>query len=190
MDSVVPTTTYAESGGSADLEACIHSIAAGDNEAFRVLYEHTRTAVYGYALSFLRNAADAEDVVQDTYLRVYAGAPSYAPQGKPMAWVLTIARNLALMRLREGGRQATLSEEGWERVTAPRADLAEDDRLMLGAVLGALAPEERQIVTLHAVAGFRHREIAAFLQLPLATVLSKYHRAMKKLRARLIQGAG
>ena len=49
----------------------------------------------------------------------------------------------------------------------------------------ALSDEERQIVALHALSGFRHREIAEVLELPLATVLSKYHRALKKLRSRL-----
>lgn len=189
MTSVPPTTAYAASRDPADLEACIQGMAAGDTEAFRQLYERTRAAVYGFALSLLRNAADAEDVVQDTYLRLHAGAPAYTPLGKPMAWILTIARNLALMRLRETGRQADLSEEGWAKLPDPHTDLTEDDRLMLDAVLSSLTPEERQIVTLHAVAGFRHREIADFLRLPLATVLSKYHRAMKKLRKRLTEGA-
>jgi hypothetical protein len=57
--------------------------------------------------------------------------------------------------------------------------------MMLEAVLSALSDEERQIVTLHALTGLRHREIAALLELPLPTVLSKYHRAIRKMRADL-----
>ena len=57
-----------------------------------------------------------------------------------------------------------------------------EDRMMLEAVLSALSDEERQIVTLHALTGLRHREIAALLGLPLPTVLSKYSRALKKLQ--------
>ena len=53
-----------------------------------------------------------------------------------------------------------------------------------------LSDEERQIVVLHAVAGFKHREIADIVELPLPTVLSKYHRALKKLRAFLEKGEG
>ena len=52
-------------------------------------------------------------------------------------------------------------------------------------MLSALSDEERQIVTLHALTGLRHREIAALLELPLPTVLSKYHRAIRKMRADL-----
>ena len=61
-------------------------------------------------------------------------------------------------------------------------DYTFEDRMMLEAVLSALSDEERQIVTLHALTGLRHREIAALLGLPLPTVLSKYSRALKKLQ--------
>jgi len=65
--------------------------------------------VYGLALSYLKNGAEAEDVAQDTFVKVWAAAPSYRPQGKPMAWLLTIARNLALGRLRTAARIQDLS---------------------------------------------------------------------------------
>jgi RNA polymerase sigma-70 factor (ECF subfamily) len=60
-----------------------------------------------------------------------------------------------------------------------------DDKVMLQQCMEQLSDEERQIVILHAVAGFKHREIAACLELPLATVLSKYHRAIKKMKTNL-----
>ena len=63
-----------------------------------------------------------------------------------------------------------------------------DDRIVLTAALKALSSEELQIVTLHAMNGLKHREIAALLQLPLATVLSKYRRALKKLKDQLKEG--
>ena len=56
---------------------------------------------------------------------------------------------------------------------------------MIRQCMDRLSDEERQIVVLHAVAGFRHREIGALLELPLSTVLSKYHRAIKKLKEHL-----
>ena len=57
--------------------------------------------------------------------------------------------------------------------------------MILKACMEQLSDEERQIITLHAVSGFRHREIAAITELPLSTVLSKYHRAVKRLRKQL-----
>lgn len=96
-----------------ELEALIGGIAAGSREDLAELYRRTRAAVYGLALSYLKNGAEAEDVAQDTFVKVWAAAPSYRPQGKPMAWLLTIARNLALGRLRSAARIQDLSEAEW-----------------------------------------------------------------------------
>ena len=60
-----------------------------------------------------------------------------------------------------------------------------EDREVLSAALGVLGEQERQIVLLHAVSGLKHREIAQLMELPLATVLSKYHRGLKKLKKKL-----
>lgn len=156
-------------------ENLIKRIAEGDMTALEALYAGTKGQVYGYILSILKNAHDSEDVMQDTYVRIYHQAGRYADLGKPLAWIFTIARNLALMKLR-AARPLPLGE------ALPRFDSGAEDRLVLGAVLSTLADTDREIVILHCVAGFRHREIAAFLGIPLATVLSKYHRALSKLR--------
>lgn len=165
-----------------DLEALIGGIAAGSREDLAELYRRTRAAVYGLALSYLKNGAEAEDVAQDTFVKVWAAAPSYRPQGKPMAWLLTIARNLALGRLRTAARIQDLSEAQWSAFSIESDSLTADDRTVLAAALGRLSDEERHIVVLHAVCGLKHREIAQFLGLALPTVLSKYHRSLKKLK--------
>ena len=164
------------------LDACILQIAAGDQEALSTLYELTRGAVYGFALSILKNTQDAEDVLQDSYLRICSAAGDYRAEGKPMAWIFSIVRNLALMRLREGKRLAGLPEEEQDN-----PQMTGEDRVVLRAFLEALPETERQIVLLHAAAGFRHWEIAKFLHMPLSTVLSKYHRAMKRLRVQIAE---
>ena len=95
------------------------------------------------------------------------------------------ARNLALMALRQRERQADLSEEEWDAIPAEGPALSPEERELLQTALAALEEQERRIVVLHAVTGLKHREIAQLLELPLATVLSKYHRALKKLKVRL-----
>lgn len=165
-----------------ELEALISGIAVGSREDLAKLYRRTRAAVYGLALSYLKNGAEAEDVAQDTFVKVWAAAPSYRPQGKPMAWLLTIARNLALGRLRTAARIQDLSEAQWSAFSIESDSLTADDRTVLAAALGRLSDEERHIVVLHAVCGLKHREIAQFLGLALPTVLSKYHRSLKKLK--------
>ena len=98
---------------------------------------------------------------------------------------------LALMKLRERNRQGCADQEIMEAELAKLTagmEVSQEDRLMLQMVLQVLSEEELQIVMLHAVAGCKHREIAQLLELPLPTVLSKYHRALKKLRKQWEEG--
>lgn len=164
------------------LEGLIARIATGDSAAFAALYDATRSAVYAFALSVLKNSHDAEDVMQDCYVAVYTSSAVYRASGKPMAWIITIARNLCLHRLRANRYRAELSDEDWGELLPDRTELTMEDRVILRACMQILGDEERQILTLHTIGGFKHREIADLLEMPLSTVLSKYRRALKKLR--------
>lgn len=154
-----------------------------DGEAFRQLYLASSSIVYGYALSILKNRTDAEDVMHDAYIRAYQGAASYQPRGKPLAWLLTIVRNLSYNKLRNARPAASIDEH--EDAASTCDEQATVDRLALQAALKILDLQERQIVILHALTGLKHREIAEILELPTGTVLSKYHRALKRLRGEL-----
>lgn len=169
----------------AELEALLRQIAAGSSPALESLYRRTSTSVYGFALSILKNTHDAEDILHDCYVTIYTAAEGYRAAWKPMAWIMTITRNLCLQKLRERRKLADLPQEDWEPYLESREEITPEDRLVLSACMESLSDEERQIVVLHAVSGFRHREIAALMALPLPTVLSKYTRALKKLRQRL-----
>ena len=168
-----------------ELDRLLMATAAGDREAFGDLYQRTRGAVYGLALSMLKLAHDAQDLTQDAFVQIWNQAGRYRPRGSPMAWILTITRNLARMRLRTRARQEDLTEEEWDAIPAPAPAVTPEDRAVLQTALAALGDDERQIVLLHAASGLKHREIAELLEMPTATVLSKYHRALKKMRARL-----
>ncbi len=183
MLSLLMTTEYSPAEDRHALQQLLIRIAGGERDALAELYQRTRTAVYGFALSYLKNAQDAQDLAQDVYVQVWDCAVQYRPTGSPMGWLLTVCRNLCLMRLRRGERHATLSEEEWNAIPAQECGLDADERTLLQGALAKLADEERRIVLLHAVAGMKHREIAALLELPLPTVLSKYHRALKKMRS-------
>ena len=162
----------------------------GRPSSLEKLYRLTSAPVYGYALSVLKNRQDAEDVLHDCYVRLYQAAGHYRPCGKPMAWIITVTRNLCLLKLRERGKTEDLSEDEWASSADLQTGPETDDRLLLTQCMTQLSDEERQIVVLHAAAGFRHREIADMLGLPLPTVLSKYHRTLKKLRTFLEKGDG
>ena len=159
-------------------EGWIAAIAAGDMDALRRLYDAVSGPVYGFALSLVRDPHDAEDVLQDTFLRIYRAAADYRPLGKPLAWIFTIARHAALDKRRDQSR--TLPVEKVEVAVATVMDA--DDRLLLHALLNRLPEEDRQIVILHAVVGMKHREIATVMEMALGTVLSRYRRALNRLK--------
>ena len=165
--------------GSPDLEVLILRMAQGDTQALAAFYEETKTSVYAFAVSLLADRHGAEDVMQETYINAYESAGSYRAMGKPLAWLLTITKNLARMRLRT---ERDRDEELDEALAAPGFEGGVLDRLTLQTALGALSEEERQIVTLHAIAGLKHREIGEWMGLALPTVLSKYRRALSKLK--------
>ena len=165
------------------IDTYLAKIAKGDKSALSLLYKETQSSVYGFSLSMLKNRADAEDVLQDTYLKVWQNASGYKAGTSPMAWILTIAKNLSLMKLREHGKKQDVEPEEWEAIFQAADDTASiEDRHLLQAALTILSDEEREIILLHAVSGLKHREIAELLAVALPTVLSKYHRGLKKLR--------
>ncbi len=183
LSMLMTTEYYAPAEERHQLQQLLHRIAGGEREALAELYQRTKTAVYGLALSYLKNAHDAQDLTQDVYVQVWNCAEQYRPAGSPMGWLLTVCRNLCLMRLRREKNNAALSEEEWDAIPAQECGLDVDERILLQYALAALSDEERRIVLLHAATGMKYREIAALLELTLPTVLSKYHRALKKMRA-------
>ena len=163
------------------LDALLIATAANDTDAFSQLYRETSSAVYAYALSLLKKPQDAEDALQDCFLAIRASAKQYEPGTKPMAWIMAITRHLCLKQLQQQKRTVELVPEMYADTDPGDPDA----KLVIQACLEKLSGQERQIVVLHAMAGFKHREIAEFLELPLSTCLSKYHRAISKMKNEL-----
>lgn len=163
-------------------EEWISSIAQGDMQALEKLYYASYQAVYAFLLSILKNQHDAEDILQDTFINIKNGAHLYKPSGKPLAWIFTIAKNLAYRKIqREAAHEATSFELLENSLDFSKVENCED-RLALQGAFSVLSDEERQIVLLHANTGMKHREISKLLKIPLSTVLSKYRRGLKKLK--------
>ena len=125
---------------------------------------------------------NAQDLTQDVFVHIWDTAGQYRPTGSPVGWILAVCRNLCLMHLRRESRQVTMEDQEWHAIPDNCPGLDSQERLLLQDALAVLGEEERRIVLLH-TAGLKHREIGQALGLPLATVLSKYHRALKKMRA-------
>lgn len=104
IDNLRHTNRVNKKTDAKKLDLYIERIANYDKDALAGLYHMTSASVYSFALSLLKNIQDAEDVLHDTYLQVYKTAASYKSMNKPLAWILTIARNLSLMKLRNRKR--------------------------------------------------------------------------------------
>ncbi|MBR3153918.1 MAG: RNA polymerase sigma factor [Lachnospiraceae bacterium] len=166
-------------------ELLIVRIGRGEREAFENLYEQISNAVYAYAYSLLLNRESAEDVMQETFLKIRAAAHLYKPRGRPMAWIITITRNLCMMRFRQERRQTELLPDHLEAERGLSEIEEAEDRMVLKSALEVLTKEELRIIVLHAVSGMKHREISEVMHIPLSTVLSRYQRGLGKLRKRL-----
>ncbi len=181
MYSILTASMHDNITDNQKLEDAIKRMALGDKTALEELYLQTKTSVYSFILSMLKDRHTADDVFQDVYVSVYENAAGYDAKGKPMAWMLTIAKNRCRMHFRSVKNHADMDSvaELWT------ADTPIEDKIVLEAAFKQLTDEERNIVFLHVLSGMKHREIAHLLDIPLPTVLSKYHRAIKKLRGLL-----
>lgn len=179
----------AAKGSSVFLDEQLRSISKGDKSALAALYQCAKTPIYTYALSVVKSRQDAEDVLQDVLLEIWRSASAYKSLGKPMAWIITITRNKCFMKLRQRAFTSELpyDPEALSETVADGMNL--EDRIVIKSCLEELSDDEREIVILHAVSGLKHKEIAEILKIPLSTVLSKYNRAIKKLRQTLQNSA-
>ncbi|MBU1020159.1 MAG: RNA polymerase sigma factor [Firmicutes bacterium] len=165
----------------------IKKIANHDADSFETLYQLSSSAVFGLAYSIVGNQVDAEDVVQDVYLSIYEKAHQYKGGGKAMAWIFTITRNQALMMIRDRNKRqhVNLDEVYDVGIDHKIEDKVYNDKL-IKVILETLNEDERQIVIMHSMSNIKHKEIADLLEMPLSTVLSKYNRALKKLKKELV----
>ena len=159
-----------------ELSSYILQIANKDADALYKLYELINKNVYSFALSILRNHDDALEVMQDTFVSVYNNANRYENKDKPMAWILTITKNLSYMKLRKSKKTTDIDDLEFSSTDN------HDDKIFIKHLLDKLTKEEREIVILHVVNGFKFHEIAKLFDLKLSTTLSKYHRAIKRIK--------
>ena len=159
-----------------ELDKYLDRIKNGEEDALKELYELIKNNIYSFALSILKSHEDALDTLQETFISVYHNIDKYKSKSKPLAWIYTITKNIAYSKIRSNKKIVNIEEI--EFVTHHNYD----DKLLIETILKTLSEEERKIVILHVVNGFKFHEIARILDLKLSTTLSKYNRAMKKLK--------
>jgi RNA polymerase sigma-70 factor (ECF subfamily) len=167
----------------AKVDSYIRQIAAGERDSFRKLYDYVKKPVYLFALSIIKNHQTAEDILQETMLKVALNADKYQHGTNAKAWLLSITRNLCNDMLKQPSLQDLPFEEA-ESFLDEGADVArstEETEEVLAA-LQILTQQEREIISLYVYAGFSQVEIAKTLKIPYVKVRSQYGYAIKKLR--------
>lgn len=173
-------------GGKVDkrgLNALMSKIQEGDEDAFAELYKETCRGVFTFAYSIVGNTQDAEDIMQEAYIKVRRFAQSYTIGGNVSAWILQITKNLAYDFLRKSNRTKEIENID---ILPNIENVTPNDKLSVYHVINKyLSLVDRQIVILHIVYGYKNREIAKFLDMPVGTVLWRYNKSMKVLREKL-----
>lgn len=165
----------------------ICEIAAGDMSALETLYRELAPGVFAFARSIVRDDATAQDIMQDTFVRVYNSAPNFRASGLGKAWIMQIARNLALnavMRRQDSEPQEVIEE----RAAGESTEDCVEARVMIDHALNVLTDAEREVVVLHAVSGLKLDAVARIIGEPLGTVKWRHSRAMKKIRTAMAGG--
>uniref|UniRef100_A0A832MLI3 RNA polymerase sigma factor n=1 Tax=Eiseniibacteriota bacterium TaxID=2212470 RepID=A0A832MLI3_UNCEI len=176
------------------LERC----RAGDERAYRDLVQRYQRQVYSLALRMVRSAEDAEDITQETFVRVFRNLDRYDPRRPFTAWLFTIAARLcidAIRRRRHRPVALVQREEGTdeERIVEVEdpgpgpEDLAsrQEEERRARDLIESLPPHYRIVVMLRHQQDLSYEEIAEALSLPLGTVKARIHRARALLKERL-----
>jgi RNA polymerase sigma-70 factor (ECF subfamily) len=183
----------------ADDETLLLRIANAEENALGELYDRYGRLVFSMALNSVNDAAMAEEITQDVYLRIWNKAESYRPeQGKVITWIASITRYRSIDLLRrqsvrpEGNRAAWAEEEPLELSDTVdiegEVEISQRAHMIRTAITG-LPTEQRQALAMAYFQGYSHSEIASLLGEPLGTVKTRIRLAMQKLRQVLQEAA-
>jgi len=169
----------------------VRLVRGGETDAFAEIVRRTRRSAYLLARRITRNHEDADDVVQDSYVKAYRALDRFAPGAAIAPWLLTIVARTALSSLRSGKQRAAsaLDDPGpdggaplSERIADPASDPEALARwLEVERAFGRLSEEHRIILAMRVDGDFSYAAIAEALEIPIGTVMSRLARAREAL---------
>ena len=163
------------------LSDLIKKTAKGDKYALQELYYNMSKDIYTFLLMFCKDKFTAEDALQETFISIYENAGSYKIFNNPKAWILTIAKNKAVSIIRKNSHAVSI--ENMENDTAGvQTEDSVLNKIQADMLLSVLSEDDKKIVLLHTVYGFKHREIAEIMNMPLGTVKWRYKQSIDKMK--------
>jgi len=189
--------TGAETNNGVDRELVARSIG-GDRDAYRLLVEKYQSRALGIALEIVKSREDAEDIVQESFVKAYLSLGEFRNQSAFYTWLYRIVYNMAIdfkRKVSRRGGEALAYEEGdeggvldhhGERFVSPHeAVVQKEQRARMERVLAQLTPEHRAVVVLREVEGLSYDEIARVVGVSKGTVMSRLHYARKNMQEAL-----
>lgn len=170
-----------------DIEDMILRVSLGDRAAFSALYDATSAKLFGVCLRVLNNRAEAEDTLQEVFVKVWQKAGLYKSGGySPMTWLITLARNTAIDRLRTrkpGNVDIEAVHDLSDGAPTPEAEaVASSERALLSSCLNELDADKSDAVRRAYLDGDSYKELAARYDVPLNTMRTWLRRSLLKLR--------
>lgn len=172
---------------SRELADLISRCALRDRAAFRLLYERTSAKLFGVALRILRDRGEAEDAIQEIYVKIWQRADRFvAGATSPISWLVAVARNHALDKLRARRPVSddldVASEVADEAPTPERLAESSEDGARIEHCLATLEPDRAEAVRGAYLDGFSYDELAKRYAVPLNTMRTWLRRSLMKLR--------
>ncbi len=168
-----------------DDKALIESFQAGDEFAFVSLYNRYKGPVYAFCFKMVLSRDMAQDVLQETFLRVYENRDRLLSSDSFRSWIFTIARNQCLNHLRKANRMVTLEEDAVALqpvLETPVSVLEKSEQVeLVNRYLGQLKEDYREVIVLREYQNLSYEEIAAVTRTTVSAVKSKLFKARRKL---------
>jgi len=170
---------------AADEQQLLLQAKEGDHGAFRVLVERYMKYAYNIAYGFVGNHEDAEDVAQDSFVRVYRSLPSFRGESQFATWLYRIVMNLSLNRMKQRKNHVPEDTNAVAILRDDRALFSAQDPHIRGYVeraLHELPTLQRAVVILRHVDGLSTRQVSGILRCSEGTVKTHLQRGLKKMR--------
>lgn len=166
------------------LEKKVAELKSGNRNAFDYVYEHTNRSVYFAILYIVRDKMYAEDVLQDTFVRAVSCIDQYQTDTNFSAWICQIGKSLALNHLKKYSKEIPTD---FDEAAYKYGTCETETPYIFDVAARILTEDEYRIVMLCQVAGYKRREVADMLGIPIGTVTWKNNEALKKLKKHLSQ---
>lgn len=159
----------------------IRQLKSGNMDLFDDFYELTKKQVYVAIINIIKNKTTCEDIMQDTYLKFLNNIHKYKDKTNVIAFIVTIARNLAINEYNKNKKEVHYDLSLYEEEIVSKTE----ETPLLDLVYETLSGIELEVFILHVIDDLKHREIAKIMKKPLGTITWIYNKALKKMKEKV-----